>query len=296
MFFSLSSSFLFPLIFLGYFAPLPLFTLSFIAGCGEVLIAGAFGTFLIFIFSGEAQLLSYALFYVVPPVCLGYLLDCQKKEKSTLYNEGGIEAFVGQGLLLTGIFLMVLFFLIFENSAAQMLSKKSILQVLQTVSQDDRHAFSALLEKVMYYIPGLMSLVWMVMTLGNIFLAQVVAKRFKKSLPYILQLKHWPLFHWQYWVLAVSMAGSLFLSPPESFWMQNLFLVALAPFLFEGVAIFHEIYPKITKNSWGIFVCYGLALVLGWPILILIFVGIFEPWFQIRQRFAHRKLYIGNKE
>lgn len=296
LFFSAPSTFFFPLIFLGYFAQLPLFVLGFTAGYGEVLIAGAFGTFLNFFFSGETQLVSYALFYVSPPVFLAYLLDFRKKENSILQREGSIEAFLAQGIIFVGIFLMMLSFLIFENPEVQALSRKSILHFLGTFSQSNRTALFSLLEEVIHYFPALMSISWIIMTFGNGALAQLLSKRLKRKLPYLLQIKNWSVFQWQYWLLAGALAGSIFLNKPEAFLMQNLVLVALVPFLIEGLAVFHEVYSKITSFSWGIIVFYGLIFILGWPILALVFLGVFEPWVHVRQRFADRKSYYIKKE
>lgn len=292
LFFSFVSSFSILPLFLGYFAQLPLFLLGFIAGRGEVFVAGACGTLLNFLFSGETHLLSYALFYVAPAVFLAYLLSFSKKELSALYkDEKVLESFVGQGLILGGLSLTLLLFLIFESHEVQSALNKSLHKLLSAVSYHEQATFSALLEKVILYFPALMSLAWMAMTLGNIGLAQVIAKHLKKSPARVFLLKNWSVFQWQYWLLVTSLAGALFLSKPEAFLMQNLTFVALVPFLIEGVAIFHEIYPKITTASWGIIIFYGMVLILGWPIVVLIFLGIFEPWFHVRRRFADYKVY-----
>lgn len=80
-------------------------------------------------------------------------------------------------------------------------------------------------------------------------------------------------------LVAVGLSGNAFLA-------QNLPMVALLPFLLQGLAIIHALVRKNNAHAGWLVGTYLLLFVTGPMALLLAFVGVVDNWFDLRAFFG----------
>ncbi|MGL4825408.1 MAG: DUF2232 domain-containing protein [Alphaproteobacteria bacterium] len=285
---SLGAVFALPFLFLGYFAQLPFFLLCFFASYEEVLLGGAVASLLHFLFAAEGQLVTYVLLYVTPPVLFAYFL----KHHKLLQKKGGVRAsskkaiapLIGQSLLLMGCFLTVFFQVWIAQTDLEKVLGEPFQRLAAAFPKEEVSINQKLFPWVQHYFSGIISFSWMLMTLCNLMMAQLLFKWFQKNPQLNLSFNYWKIASWQYWLLVASLVGIVFFSGDLSVMAKNLAIISLFPFLLEGFSVVHRIYRAFSKERWGIFALYGLLVFLVWPLLALVCLGLFEPWIHVRRR------------
>jgi hypothetical protein len=67
---------------------------------------------------------------------------------------------------------------------------------------------------------------------------------------------------------------------------RNAAVILLVPFLFLGLAVVHAFARASRFRSWLLVSAYGSMLVLGWPVLLVAILGLFEQGLGLRRRIA----------
>ena len=135
--------------------------------------------------------------------------------------------------------------------------------------------------------PGMVVVSWLTMAIVNAALAQGVLMRFGRNLRPAMRVAEVELPHWTPMLLAV--AGVLALVGGDgqlSYLALNVAIVLLVPFFFAGLAVVHAFASGRQARTLLLVVFYFFLLVSGWPIALLIGLGVIEQWAGLRRRFA----------
>jgi len=135
--------------------------------------------------------------------------------------------------------------------------------------------------------PGMVVVSWLTMAIVNAALAQGVLMRFGRNLRPAMRVAEVELPHWTPMLLAV--AGILVLvggNGQLSYLALNVAIVLLVPFFFAGLAVVHAFASRRQARTLLLVVFYFFLLVSGWPIALVIGLGVIEQWAGLRRRFA----------
>ncbi len=136
------------------------------------------------------------------------------------------------------------------------------------------------------YIPGIKG-AWFIITMTiSVAYTQKLIKNNKLPVnrPIILLSQlYLPTWVWKYFIgIAIMVISSSVINTTLSIFFSNLMLPLLALFALQGLAVIYA-FAKQQKKRYILFV-FLLIFMLGWPLLIVILLGLVEPWLQLRNR------------
>jgi len=135
--------------------------------------------------------------------------------------------------------------------------------------------------------PGMVVVSWLTMAIVNAALAQGVLMRFGHNLRPAMRVAQVELPHWM--PILLASAGLLALvggNSQLSYLALNVVVVLLVPFFFAGLAVIHAFAGGRQARTLLLVVFYFFLLVSGWPIALVIGLGVIEQWAGLRRRFA----------
>jgi hypothetical protein len=80
-------------------------------------------------------------------------------------------------------------------------------------------------------------------------------------------------------LLALLGAGGL------GFLGRSLLLVLAVPYVFLGLAVVHAFARRVSHRRLALTLFYGAIMLLGWPLVAVLLLGLVEDWAHVRQRF-----------
>lgn len=283
--------------FLGFFlalwALLPLFVGLWKWGEEGFFIAGATALMMLFLTHSALDVAAYALFYVLPSFCLGRLvLPLEVKHKSAFKGgerrRGGwlgltVEIKLLYFLIVMGACCTLFFFWIFSGNIQAILQLPFMKAFLSEI-QDEQVKERVL--SLVSYVPAFWGLMWGIIFGVNVFLSRLLIQIFEGKESFVLNRLNWQIPTWQYWVLALVFLGCLAenFSPEIALLSRNLIPFTLIPFIVEGMLITHGCLKYFMKLKRGTGLLLSGLVFLGWPLFIVMMVGIFEPWSHLRER------------
>lgn len=134
-------------------------------------------------------------------------------------------------------------------------------------------------------MPAVGAISWMVVIAANLTLGQALARRLKKNLrpsPDFTQLELPRTF-----LVALGLAVLLALVPGTlGFAGKTLAAIGAAAYFLQGLAVVHGLarltsFPGLILT--GVYVVIG---VLGFPVLVIVMLGLIEDWFRLRRKFG----------
>ncbi|MEQ9519528.1 MAG: DUF2232 domain-containing protein [Parvibaculum sp.] len=144
-------------------------------------------------------------------------------------------------------------------------------------------------------LPAVAVLVWILTTLGTMWLAQFILVRAGQNLrpmPDLTQIEL-PGF------LLGLLGGALILSfiPGSAAPLGGAITIALfVPYFMLGLAVIHAISRGLAARIAVLAVFYILLIFTGWLIVPVCLVGLLEPWTQLRTRFARAEAPMGEEK
>lgn len=133
-------------------------------------------------------------------------------------------------------------------------------------------------------IPGLTGMSWFLTLVVNGTLAQALLVGLRLNRRPSPDLGAIALPAWL--LLALVVAGVATLLPGlVGFLGANLVLILLPAFVLAGLGIMHAVSRPWPLRPLFLTAVYLLAFFLGWPLVVLALLGVFEPWIRLRQRF-----------
>lgn len=285
---------------LSYLAPLPLFA----AGLGLGLVACVVATGLATVLVGfSAGPISAAIFFVVsglPTILIVQrallsrpLGDDPNEERLEWYPPGlliswlcGLAAaamfavWAIAEMFYGGLFAIVREFL--QQSFEHMLKLMNSGGGTPILSDAEK---SEVLESMASVMPATALVSWTVMIAVNGILAQGLLSRFSKNIrpsPKMVDIRL-P----KQWVFALAAAVLIAgLAPaPFDYLGGSLMPVLALPFLFSGLGVVHAMAGRATSPVLWKVLLYAMMIIFGWPALIILALGFFDHWFDLKRRF-----------
>lgn len=133
--------------------------------------------------------------------------------------------------------------------------------------------------------PGLMASSWLLMTVLNGALAQNVAVRLGRNLRPSPSYTAIELPPWLWIGVAVSALLSL-LGGGLGFLGGALLMTLAVPYFFLGLAVAHHVAGRSSHKRVVLFALYAALIMLGWPALLVVLLGLVEDWAHVRQRWT----------
>lgn len=272
---------------LTYLSTLPLFAVGLGLGFSSALIAGLAGigcTIVISLLAGGIGIaIPYIFFNVLPTLIilfqvLQYRLD-QDGKPHALPAQYITKFLTWMGIGITALAFILLNMMLSgvgENSTS----------LIESAMGKQPPETMMLLGQFLNVLPGLLSISWLMMVISNAILAQGLLKAFGHNLrpsPDIADVYPFPVF---YYLLAVAGVVSVLPFGVISTLAANLIFPLMVPFLFTGLGTIHIIARKFPHTSWILFGFYLIALLLSWPLILIVMLGIIEPWVKLRNRVA----------
>lgn len=272
-------------VLLGLFIPFPLVMVGLRQGVKSCFVATAVG---LVVFSGVAGFESGGLFFFMmggPSVLLTHrvLLRIQRPGKKTKiwYPVGDLLS----DLALYGLLILTAFFVFMQFYPEAM----GVTAATLTAPTPETEQLIEMLRRI---VPFMFALNPLIATVVSALLAQKFLEAKKLNLrpaPKIVKmaLPWWP---WG----AFAFGGVLMVqdfSPALSDYGLNAVLLLSLLFILVGLTIVHaysygqkQIHPKLF-----LWIFYILMVVFGWPVLIIMTLGVFEPWLGLRKKILERR-------
>jgi hypothetical protein len=143
------------------------------------------------------------------------------------------------------------------------------------------------LDFIVPWFPAAVVMSWLIMMAINAALAQGVLARFGRNLRPSPEIADMELPQAMTLALGLSGLAALFAPAALGFMGRNLFMILLVPFFFVGLGVVHAVARKYAPHKVLILVAaYAAMIVLGWPVVLLTALGLFDQWLGLRRRLA----------
>jgi hypothetical protein len=265
-----------------YLSQLPLCLGGLWGGVTAAALAGLTASLMLLIAGNIMAVMMFAALNVVPVTLL-----VRKALQARTGVDGAIEWYP-PGLLtawLTGLGLtaiMVTLLLLGGPDDIQAAVRETLAPALDRLFDEGtpgRNELAGLLAMIM---PGIIVASWMVMTLTNGSLAQGLLTRFGvgwRPSPALaaLELPKWFL------VLLLLAATATGLGGMIRFVGINVIIVLTVPFCLAGLAVLHTIARRFSRPAVPLVGVYVLTGLLGWPLLVVIFLGLLDTSLGLRR-------------
>lgn len=127
---------------------------------------------------------------------------------------------------------------------------------------------------------------WMMMMAINGSLAQGVLVGFGRNLrpsPHVSEIE---IPRWIWLALGVAALLAVAADGTLGYIARNLAITFAAAFFFQGLAIVHALAGRWSARTVSLIVFYLVLIVFGWPVVIVMALGLMEPLLRLRARFG----------
>jgi hypothetical protein len=281
-------------LILVYLVQLPLFAAGLSLGAKAVLIAGGTATLVTAAVGGVLSGVLFFLAEALPPMLLVYQALRSRTDGTgavAWYPPGrlvlwlcgiGAAILLGAALFLTGAADG------FRGTVHGFLAGQldALLGTARTATAaGQKSQAEAMAEALTAFFPAMAVGSWLIMTTVNGILAQGVLARFGLNRRPAPDMAALTLPRWTAGVLAASLLIALVASGDIGYLGANLAPVLALAYVFAGLAVMHAVLRRQAGRILILVPAY-LALLLGWPVLLVAACGMIDQWFGLRQRFA----------
>lgn len=144
---------------------------------------------------------------------------------------------------------------------------------------------AANLEPWVFMFPGLVAASWLIMVVLNAILAQALAVRMGRNRRPSPALAGLQLPGWLWPPIGVAALLAWIGDGAVGFLGTSSLIVLLVPYAFLGLAVIHAVARRWARPVLGLSAVYLAIIVLGWPVLAVLVLGLVEDWAQLRRRF-----------
>lgn len=278
-------------LLLLFLAPLPLFMTGFAQGLAGAAIAG--GTVLVVagFIAGIVAAFGALLFLVGPAVLLVRQALLNRPAAVTAGAPGGLEWYP-PGLLVTWLLwiglawaAVTMAMLTVQSGGMQATIEAHLINALgimlpQATAEDVAQMAASMASFALGF--GIVSYL-LILALNGV-LAQGTVARFGRNLrpsPDIASLR---LPAWIAPALAAVLLAAFFLPGDLGFVARNVAPILLLPFFFAGLAVAHAYARRARSGGFLLALFYVLLVLFTWPAAIVVLVGLFDQWADLRRR------------
>jgi hypothetical protein len=277
-----------------YLSPLPLFLIGLSYGGMAALVGGLSATAALALVGGPLLAIAFFLSNAAAPILLARVANWsrafvdQNGQSVTEYYPTGLLFAWLSGLGIAIALALTLYMQTLEGGFAGWLPSIIEIKVLTDaivqaqiqsggVPTDEMVLQERLIRLA---LPGL-ALFWALISIGNGALAQRIAVRFGRNLrpsPELLNM-NLPQF-----MLLPLVGGVVLAFLPGDFGFFGSVMVTLAavPYFFLGLATVHVISHRLPGRAFALSGVYILLAALGWPLLLIVGIGIVEHFVNLR--------------
>ena len=269
-------------LILVYLSQLPLFIGGLWGGVTVAALAGLTALLMLLATSNIMTVFMFAALNVTP-----VLLLVRQALLARTGNDGVIEWYP-PGLLaawLTGLGLtavIVAFLLLGGPAGTQAAVHEMLAPALDRLFDEAAPGRDELASLLAMIMPGVVAGSWMVMTLTNGSLAQGLLTRLGAGWRPSPALAALALPTWLVVLLLLAMAATAF-GGTMRFLGVNVIIILTVPFCLAGLAVLHTIARRFSRPAVPLVGVYVLAGLLGWPLLLIIFLGLLDTSFGLRR-------------
>ena len=284
---------------LAYLAPLPLFLAGLALGLSALLAAGAAACVIVALASGSV--IAAGLYLGIEVLPIAVLVRQALLSRPVV---GGVADGAGAGVLewypvgrLTGLLVamaaavLVVIWLVFAGSegglegTVQMFLNAGLQGMLQAGGAEAEEMTPAIALMAALF-PGIAAASWVVMIAVNGALAQGLASRFGRNLRPSPDMATLELPRVLLGALVVAAVVGLVAPDGLGYIGRNLLVVLGMAYLFAGLAVVHGFILRLTARQVLLVVVYVTMVLFGWPVLLVMLLGILDQLFGLRRRFA----------
>lgn len=272
------------MVVLAYFVQLPLLFVGLTLGLTGSVVAAASGLLVNGLIAGLTTALIYALVQILPALVV-------VRQGLLSRQDGGAIEWYPPGLLLAqltalaaGAIVVAFVVLLSQPGGLEGAIESFVASALSEFGALPEGEVPPELGGWIFAFPGLMATSWLVMIVINALLAQALAVRSgwnRRPSPDIVMLE---LPWWLWPIVGVAMFLSLLGESGLGFLGRSLLMVLVVPYIFLGLAVLHALARKWAHPGLALVAVYGSIVVLGWPILAVLLLGLVEDWAGLRQR------------
>jgi hypothetical protein len=277
-------------LILGYLAPLPLFLVGLWLGAPAAAIAGLMGGAAVLLGTSGSLLVSaaYLLTGAIPAMLV------VRQSLLARVDSGGALEWYPSGRVLLGLVgmgvaaVLVAMILAFDQPGGlEGVVRRMLAQLAEPLfSAQGLAAPEPEAVWMAAALPGLVVISWIVMTVINAALAQGALMRFGRNRRPPMRMGTLELPVWLAPVFTMALLGALGLPDAFGFLAINLTLILAVPFAFAGLSVVHHVVAQRRSAPVPLLVGFYMVLFLfGWPILLLVGLGMIEQWIGLRRRF-----------
>ena len=268
------------LAFLSYFSPFPFFLLGLHFGLRPLYGAVVIATLLVCLIGGFFMGGEFFIFSGLGPAILinRALLNRKTTSKKRIWYPASFllrDLTIGSGLVMVvglGVYLY------FTHGGDTQDFVTILLKNLDP--QNQMREAEPLLRTILPLLPGFFALSWAVMMLINGTLAQMLLVRLQRNLRPSPTLKALEAPKMLLILLGISLLLSLIGMGPLDILGKNTAFVLAFPFFLIGLGLVHVWFHKTSYATLGLTLFYFLLLLLVWPALFVILLGILKPWIE----------------
>ncbi|HYG85182.1 MAG TPA: DUF2232 domain-containing protein [Azospirillum sp.] len=275
-------------LILGYLAPLPLFLVGLWVGTAGTGIAGAAGAVAVLAATGSFMgVLGYVLTGAVPAA---FVVRQALRARQT--GSGDVEWYP-PGLLLLGLtgfgvaaFFIAVVLALGEPGGLEGMVRRTLQGMARQFVAPGEAPPSPEAFWLAPALPGLVVVSWLTMTIVNAALAQGLLMRFGRNRRPPMRLAEMELPGWVVLAFAGMVAAAAVLPDGMGFLALNVALVLSLPFGLAGLSVVHAFAQRQSAKVALLVGFYLFLFLFGWPILLLIGLGVIEQWIGLRRRWA----------
>lgn len=284
---------------LAYLAPLPLFLAGLALGLSALLAAGAAACVIVALASGSVIAAGLYLGIEVLPIAVlvrqALLSRPVADGTADGAGAGALEWYpVGRLtalLVAMAAAVLVVIWLVFAGSegglegTVQMFLNAGLQGMLQAGGAEAEEMTPAIALMAALF-PGIAAASWVVMIAVNGALAQGLASRFGRNLRPSPDMATLELPRVLLGALVVAAVVGLVAPDGLGYIGRNLLVVLGMAYLFAGLAVVHGFILRLTARQVLLVVVYVTMVLFGWPVLLVMLLGIVDQLFGLRRRFA----------
>jgi uncharacterized protein YybS (DUF2232 family) len=271
-------------------APLPLFAAGLSLGVGAAAVAAVSATAAVLMVGGLALGIFFALVNAAPVVFLvrQALLHRSSADGDTEWYPPGMLVMWLAGIAVAG-FVMLVVASLGTDGGLEGEMRASMAETLKRMAPPDAPdaANEAVATMFARFMPGLFAIAWMQMIAFSAVLGQALAVFAKQNLRPSPRMADIDLPSWMPMAAAIAAAGA-FMPGFSGFLGANLLLIALATFIFAGLAVIHAFASGWNNSRLWLTIVYMLTFVFTWPAVLVALLGVADTSLALRRRIATR--------
>ncbi len=276
------------LVLVSYFVLLPMMLAGLTLGLAAALVAAVSAILLNGVIAGILPALIFAAAFALPALLVvrQALLSRQDQAEGLIWYPPGL---ILAQLTVLAVLLLVLAFFAFMGRPDGLMGviEAVLVDAIQQISEAAGQPAPDVdaIRSSAVFVPALVACSWLIMAAVNGALAQAIAVRSgwnQRPSPKLADLE---LPSWLWPLIGIAGLLSLLGSTGIGLLGRSALIVLIVPFGFLGLAVIHKFANRWSYRQFGLAAVYAGIIVLNWPILAVILLGLVEDWAHLRRRY-----------